>query len=149
MLPPANGSPLETIPIFSDNSDRLSEFTQRHAAEQRRQEMQNLPSLGFSQKVRSDRLSRHNQLDPHRMRQEFQQRQREQIEQQLPIADNQRQTPSKEMVVPQPPATTSREDIEQQLPPAPPQAQPLPNNSKPTVEMNNDGSVEIRSNTLR
>jgi hypothetical protein len=149
VMPANERSPLETIPTFSNNSDRLSEFSQRHRAEQKRQEMENLPSLSFNQKVRSDRLSRQNQLDPNRTRQQFQQRQREQIEQQLPIADNQQSSPTNEIVIQQQPATTNREDIEQQLPPAPPQAQPLSNNSKPTVEMNNDGSVEIRSNSLR
>lgn len=147
--PSTERSPLETIPTFSDNSDRLSEFTQRHGAEQRRQEMENLPSLSFTQKVRSDRLSRQYQLDPNRTRQQFQQRQREQIEQQLPIANNQQQGNPEEIVIQQQPATTSREAIEQQLPPAAPQSQSLSNNNKPTVEMNNDGSVEIRSNSLR
>jgi hypothetical protein len=120
-----------TIPTFSQKIDPISEFSQRHAAEQRRLEQENLPAPSFYQKTRIDRQAQHNQHDPSILMRQFQQLQREQV----PNSMNGQLANPEQQTINYPQPTTYTE--------------PSSGNNKPSVEINSDGSVEIKSNSLR
>jgi hypothetical protein len=150
----------QTVPTLPQNAAPIEEFSQRHAAEQRRLEAENLPAPSLYQKTRLEGIANQNQLDPNGLMRHFQQQQKEQIlnstngesaaSNQQPAISNQLQTIND----PQPTTNNPQSTISNQQPttnnPQPTTSNTSPsNNSRPLVEMNNDGSVEIRSNSLR
>jgi hypothetical protein len=127
--PAPTQNPMQTVPTLPENSDPITEFSQRHVAEQRRLEEENLPTPTLYQQTRIEGLSRQYQLDPNSLTRQVQQMQKEQV----PSSVNGETVDNAQPIVP-PPTTNN--------------ASP-PDNGQPSVEIKNDGSVEIRSNSLR
>lgn len=127
---------MQTVPTLSQNTDPIAELSQRHAAEQRRLEAENLPAPTLFQQSRINGISKQYQLDPNAVTRQYQQMQ----QQQVPSPNNsesanQQPTPNDVSITNNPPPTSNNV--------------PVPDNGTPSVEIKNDGSVEIRSNSLR
>ncbi|AFY75905.1 hypothetical protein Ple7327_0449 [Pleurocapsa sp. PCC 7327] len=129
----------QTVPTLPQNADPMAEFSQRHAAEQRRLEAENLPTPSLYQKTRLEGIAKQNQLNPDGLIRYFQQQQKEQI---LNSTNGGSVASSQQPAISNQPLTTNN--------PQPSTIDASPSNKgRPLVEMNNDGSVEIRSNSLR
>ncbi|OKH21591.1 hypothetical protein NIES593_15355 [Hydrococcus rivularis NIES-593] len=129
----------QTVPTLPQNADPMAEFSQRHAAEQRRLEAENLPTPSLYQKTRLEGIAKQNQLNPDGLIRYFQQQQKEQI---LNSTNGESAASSQQPAISNQPLTTNN--------PQPSTIDASPSNKgRPLVEMNNDGSVEIRSNSLR
>jgi hypothetical protein len=165
---------MQTVPTLSENPDPVAELSQRQAAEQRRLEGENIPAPTLYQQNRIDGIAKQYQLDPNNVTRYYQQMQQQQApnpnnsesanQQPTPnnvvptsnYSESATQQPTPNNVVPTP--NYSESANQQPTPnnvtitnnaPSTPNTAPVPDNGKPSVEIKNDGSVEIRSNNLR
>jgi hypothetical protein len=138
---PSPQSVSQTQPL-SENPDPIAELSQRHAAEQRRLEGENIPAPTLFQQTRIDGISKQYQLDPNVVTRQYQQMQQQQVA-----------NPNNSESANQQPTPNNSESANSQPTPnnVPPTSNnvPVPDNGKPSVEIKNDGSVEIRSNSVR